>query len=570
MFRKTAAVSYLLCAFAVAAFALSTTSTAQSTRPAPPRPQLAKSPSKPKSPKLIVVISVDQMRADYLERFAAYETGGLHFFATQGADFLNANYQHLPTETCVGHTTLLSGRNPSHTGIVSNNWYDRTSAKMVYCVDDAEATLVGGTGAPVSPAKLVGDNFSDWFQKSFPGARVYSFSMKDRAAILMGGHHPTGVYWFSTQNGAFVTSRYYEEQLPSWVADFDARGGADSYAGQDWTPLLDAASPAYHTHESAGSFPHHMPPDKNPRLYNAVYSAPFGDELLEQFAEAAVTSNQLGANLAHAGIPDLLEVGFSSNDAVGHAYGPDSPEIADEQIRLDRTLGKMMDSLNARLGAENILWVLSADHGVEPTPEAYNQLENSTVSARMQMTEPTAAVTAQLNDIFHVTGPMNWFAAQTDSMWYFNLDELKTHGISLADARSALAHKVHDVPGIEGFYDTGDLAGLKGWQGDLVRKSFFPGRSGDVYYISKEWTLFGGFRGGTSHSDPWPYDTHVPVVFAGWGIPAARISAPIHVADVAPTLAALLGVTIPADEPIDGKSLKPLLQQKPSPKPLAY
>jgi len=512
-------------------------------------------------PKLVVVLVVDQMRADYLERFAPYETGGFHYLVSHGANFLNANYQHLPTETCVGHTVISSGRNPDHTGIVANNWYDRDSAKMVYCVDDAASAIVGGKGAPVSPKKLVGDNFSDWFQASFPGSRVYSLSLKDRAAILMGGHHPQGAFWFSPETGTFVTSTFYVPQLPAWVADFNAHDIPDSYAGKDWTQTLDPNSSAYTTHEVKGSFPHHMPDKPGAQLYNAVYGSPFGDETLEALAETAVTANNLGGSPPQAATPDLLEISFSSNDPVGHAFGPDSPEIADEQIRLDRTLGKFVDFLNQRLGADSILWVLSADHGAEPTPEAEQELDHKAQAQRIPPERALDSIQQQLNTIFQVTGDMHWFAAEADCMLYFDRAELTRHRIPLADARQALAHKVHDVPGILSFYDTGDLENLTGWAGQFVRNSDYPSRSGDVYYLTKEWDLVGTFTSGTSHSDPWPYDTHVPLVFAGWGIRANQISAPVHLTDLTPTLAALLGVNPSPKEIVDGKSLRPLLQK---------
>src|SRR5689334_12959319 len=165
-------------------------------------------PLQAEHPKLIVVVIVDQMRADYLERFSAQETGGLHFFNSRGAYFLNANYEHMPTETCLGHAVLLSGRNPVHNGIVANDWYDQHNGKMIYCVEDASSPLLGEAGTPVSPTNLLGDNFSDWLERSYPGARVFSISLKDRAAILMAGHHPQGVFWFSHDTGRFVTSRY--------------------------------------------------------------------------------------------------------------------------------------------------------------------------------------------------------------------------------------------------------------------------------------------------------------------------------------------------------------------------
>ena len=255
-------------------------------------------------PKLIVVIVVDQMRADYLERFAAYENGGLHFFSTRGADFLNANYDHLPTETCLGHSILLSGRDPARTGIVANDWYDAATGKMTYCVSDPNSALVGDSGPGVSPKNFIGENFSDWLQDSYPGARVFSLSLKDRAAVTLGGHHPQEVFWFAHESGNFITSRYYAQQPPQWIDQFNRNHMIDSYAGKQWTPLLDPNSPAYHASEVAGQFPHPMPEKPGRELYEAVYSSPFGDELLESLVETVVRANDVGKN--SKGAPDLL------------------------------------------------------------------------------------------------------------------------------------------------------------------------------------------------------------------------------------------------------------------------
>jgi len=508
-------------------------------------------------PKLIVVVVVDQMRADYLERFAAFENGGLHFFATQGANFLNANYDHLPTETCLGHSIVLSGRNPAHTGIVANDWYDRDHHKMTYCVEDTDSPLEGGAGPGISPKNFIGENFSDWLQTSYAGARVFSISLKDRAAVTLGGHHPRGAFWFAHDTGNFMTSRYYGAQLPPWADEFNRKRIIDTYAGKQWTQVLDPDSPAYHRHEVVGQFPHPMPAKTGRELNEAVYSSPFGDELLETFTEAAVTANHLGQNSSSA--PDLLAISFSSNDAVGHEFGPDSPEIADEQIRLDRTIGKLVELLSSRVGSENILWALSADHGAEPTPEAERELDHNNTARRLPFADAQRSIETQLSSIFKITGPMHWFAGQTDSMLYFDDAALAAHNISVSAASKAMAEQVRDVPGIDSFYDTSHLDSVEGWIGTFLRNSAFPGRSGDVYYLTSQWTLFSIKPSGTSHGYPWPYDTHVPVVIAGWRVGAQRIANDIHVVDLAPTLAALTDVQLPSSEVVDGRSRKYLL-----------
>src|SRR5205823_5762175 len=192
--------------------------------------------------------------------------------------------------------------------------------------------------------------------------------------------------------------------------------------------------------------PHAIPKQPGRSLNDAVYGSPFGDEVLEALAESAVKANHLGEN--ERGAPDLLAIGFSSNDAIGHAFGPDSPEIADEQIRLDRTLGHLAEILAARLGSDNILWVLSADHGAEPTPEAEQQLEHNKSARRIAFSDALNSAESQLNAIFKIAGEMHWFSGQTDGMLYFDRSELARHNISVSEASHALATQVHDVPGV--------------------------------------------------------------------------------------------------------------------------
>jgi len=495
---------------------------------------------------LIVFVAVDQMRADYLERFAPYEHGGLHFFHAQGAVFDNANYHHIPTETGPGHSILLSGRNPAHTGIVANEWYVRGTGAMLYCVADPKEPLLASANGPnagpgVSPRNFLGWGLGDQLQRAHPDARVFSISLKDRAAVLMGGRRPTAAFWFSQSSGDFTSSRYYFSALPPWVEAFNRHHLAAQDAGRAWQLLLGADSPAYP--RSDQPFHHVMPGAVGPQLFSSVFASPFGDELLEQFAETLISSQRLGSGK----VPDLLAVSFSSNDPVGHGYGPDSPELADEQLRLDRTLGRLVEFVNQRLGADNVLWALSADHGVQPLPEAEQALRHNSRAARIAPATMLAAVNGQLSRIFHQPADFHWIAGTADSMLYLDRANLKAHGLNPARVARALATRVQ-APGIAHFYAAADLKRVPTPVGVFLRNSYVPGRSGDVYAVAREWTLLSAQPTGTSHGTIYPYDTHVPLVFAGNGISPARIAQPVHVTDLAPTLAALAGIAWRTDE----------------------
>lgn len=504
----------------------------------------------PPRPRLIVVIAVDQMRYDYLPRFARYETGGLHYLATEGADFTDAHYRHIPTETCPGHSIILSGRDPAHTGIVANNWYDAASGRALYCVADPATPLLdpaGNTGPGVSPRNFAGVGFGDQLEAALPGARVFSISLKDRAAIMLGGKHPAGgAFWFSPRDGNFISSRYYFDTLPGWVLQFDASHPADAYAGRSWTLLLGPASPAYGP--DRGRFPHALPAAPGPALYQAVFASPFGDELLERFAEALITANRLGAGAA----PDLLAISFSSNDLVGHAYGPDSAEIADEQLRLDRTLGKLVDFVNARLGAGTVLWALSADHGVQPAPEEERALRHDPAARRLSPRRLREQAAQGLDAALHQPAGTRWFAMIGDDQIWFDRAELAARHIPLAAAQHALA-AVH-VDGIAGFYDGAAIAAAPAWIRPFLRNSYFPGRSGDMYYVPDRWVLVSAADPAadgpypTSHGTPYDYDTHVPFLIAGFGVRPRPVAGPVHVIDLAPTLARLIGIPWRSDQ----------------------
>ena len=330
----------------------------------------------PPRPKLVLVLSIDQMRFDYLTRFAPLYKGGLKTLTERGAVFSNANYRHAATETGPGHSVLLSGRHPSHSGIVANEWWDPYLKKAVNVVDDPIPSTAGGRGSQRIPGKRIG-----LYRRRRPEveerelARV-GVSLKDRSAILMAGRRADAAYWYETAGGNFITSTYYAREAPPWLTRWNSQRLPDQYAGKKWTRLL-ADEDVYEKYAGPDAiegewdrkdtvFPHAIrgnPPEL--RYYDDFRRTPFADEVTLSVALEAMKAHQLGQD-EHT---DIFAVGFSATDVIGHTYGPESQEVMDQLLRLDSVLEKLFQEIDDKVGLANTLVVLSADHGSLPLVE---------------------------------------------------------------------------------------------------------------------------------------------------------------------------------------------------------
>ncbi|MBI4909697.1 MAG: alkaline phosphatase family protein, partial [Acidobacteria bacterium] len=289
-------------------------------------------------PKLVVGIVVDQFRYDYLTRFRTQYNSGLARLLDQGAVFTNAFYDHAPTVTAIGHSTFLTGATPSISGIVGNEWYDRATRKQVTSVTENNEKMLGGasrgTGAAASPRRMLVSTVGDELKMAGRGSKVIGVSIKDRSAILPAGHLADGAYWFDATSGNFVSSTYYFKELPAWVSEFNASRAADKFTGAEWKPVTGGAT--FKTMAAK--------PDK--AYFTSLESTPYGNELVEKFAELAVTNEKLGKR----DTTDVLAISFSSNDYIGHAVGPEDPQVQDISIRTDRLLGQLFKFLDAQVG----------------------------------------------------------------------------------------------------------------------------------------------------------------------------------------------------------------------------
>src|SRR6266566_189699 len=387
-------------------------------------------PSAPPRPKLVVVITVDQMRPDYFTRWKSQLSGGLAQLANEGAFFTDGYQDHAVTETAPGHSTILSGLWPAHTGIISNT----------EGVQDSLAPLLGTTGPGASPRRFRGTTLFDWLKASDPTARALSVSRKDRGAILPIGHAKEQVYWY--QSGLFTTSKYYSDTLPAWVQSFNARHLPFKAANTTWTLLLPDSAYKEEDNEpwengGAGVvFPHRLPPD-SVQAAAAVAGVPAMDSLTLLFALEGFEALHLGRKGT-----DLLAVSLSTTDAVGHAFGPDSREIHDQVLRLDHYLAWFLKRLTDRVGRDNIVIVLTSDHGVTSYPER-TRAKGGNAAYRVALDTVITAVNRDLDRVAGAGGaPRDWLEFDTGMLFLRDNGRFAAIGLKTASVLDALAARI--------------------------------------------------------------------------------------------------------------------------------
>jgi hypothetical protein len=475
----------------------------------------------PPKPKLVLAIVIDQFRYDYLTRFRSEYHGGFERLLTRGAVFTNARYEHFPTVTAIGHSTLLSGATPALSGIIGNEWWDRDEKKNVTSVEDPSTKLLGGTAGVggSSPNRFLVDTVGDELKIANNNqSKVIGISLKDRAAILPAGHMANGAFWFDGRTGHFVSSTFYFADLPQWVKDFDAGNPADQYAGKTFvTKTMPAPGPA---------------------LYSAIDASPFANELIERFAEAAIGAEKLGQR----GVTDVLAVSFSANDYVGHATGPDSPEVHAISVETDKLLDRFLQAVDRAVGLANVLVVMTADHGVAPLPEtnAARKMPGGRLPAGTIGRAVQAALVAKYGD-------GNWISSNADHTIYLNLDLIAQKNLNRAEVDRTAADAALTVPHVFRVYTREQLMSGEAMEDAVSRRvanGFYPRRGADVEALLEPYWIFS--PSGASHGATFSYDAHVPVIFMGAGIKPGRYDNSIKVNDIAPTLATILDVETPA------------------------
>lgn len=516
-----------------------------------------------KAPKLVVQITVDQLRGDLPMRFRnRLPPGGFRYLLEQGTHYVNAHYRHANTETAVGHATLVTGADPSHHGIVANDWIAPGTGAFVYNTEDdrhhiLEAKPKAHQG--VSPRNLLSTTIGDELILSNAGqSRVFSVSGKDRGAILPGGHAGKA-FWYSKSTGQFVTSTYYYDEYPEWVSAWNDNQPTERFRGKTWDLLeprdtyfakdLDDREYEADFKSLGRTFPHGYGDDKYLNLI--VGLTPAIDEITLEFAKAIITNEKLGTG----DTTDFFAVSFSATDYVGHLFGPSSLEAEDNILRLDRVLASFFDFLDEQIGLQNTLIILSSDHGGPEAPEYAATIGLETGRFSFDHFKNPNELNTALKKRF---GRDDFILSHSHPYLYLNHKAIKEAGLDEDLVEHFIAAEAMKLSGIAYAMSRSEL--LDGnYAGSpiqkQIRRNFHTDRSGAIHLIPEQyWFLHStdeAYKLGLSglaaiHGSPWVYDTYVPIFFAGHGIAAQTIHRRVAPTDIAPTIANYLGVKMPS------------------------
>jgi len=484
-------------------------------------------------PKLVVVIVIDQFRGDYLERYRdQFDEGGFRLFLDHGAYFSNCNYNYANTRTAPGHSTLFTGAYSNGHGILANEWWDPKKKKMVTSVEDDATKLVGisGSAPGASPHNLLADTLGDELKLATQGkARVFGISLKDRAAILPAGFAADAAYWIDPKSGAFITSSYYRNDLPQWAQDFNANRPA-KYWDREWKDSQGAVlRSTAHRKGRDGS---------DAGFYEVIGSTPFANEYEFDFAKQLILYENVGRGPA----TDFLSVSLSANDILGHQVGPDTPEMQQMALDLDRELADFFNFLGHQIGLANVWIALSADHGVSSLPDAVRKLHITAANLGAEKMEEqiNAALTAR----FSPGRPANYIRLDYPVAW-LEPDSFAAAHAREHDAEVAVGEAMKQA-GLREYFTKSQLAEGEVPDTVLGRKylnSYSPEGSWFVMGVPDIYTV--GSAKGTDHASPYNYDTHVPLAFYGLPFQSGTYREHSEPVDLAATLASLLGINAP-------------------------
>ncbi|MBP6385345.1 MAG: alkaline phosphatase family protein [Pseudarcicella sp.] len=513
---------------------------------------LAQTNPKFSQPKLVVGIVVDQMRYDYLEKFKnKFSQNGFLKLQKQGFECKNNYYNYAPTVTAAGHAAIFTGSIPAINGIVGNDWFDKFTQSNMYCVEDSSVKTIGapGNAGKMSPKNLLVNTIADQLKLSNEfQSKSIGISLKDRGAILPAGHSADAAYWFDSKTGNWISSSYYLEKLPDWVDKFNAQKLPSSYIQKGWNTLFDINTyqgvanddNSFETKlagETKTSFPHILAASSGKNLFESIRTSPFGNSLTKDFAIATLQNESLGKGK----YTDFLSVSFSSTDYVGHAFGPNSVEIEDTYLRLDKDIADLIVALENQVGKNNFLLFLTADHGVSEIPSYLKKHKQPSGSVEMpkvlRMLKDSLVQHFQVKDLI-------W--AEENNQLYIDFQRLKYNKIAYQDFFDFVNSVLMKEEFITNVVDLHNLSNsnLTDYQLAYIKNGYQPKRSGDIMILFAPNRLT-GYKTGTGHSSFYRYDTHVPLLFYGTNVEAGFTNNTTFISDIASTTAALLGIQEP-------------------------
>ncbi|WP_339866413.1 alkaline phosphatase PafA [uncultured Algoriphagus sp.] len=523
-------------------------------------PLLAQSTAK--KPKLVVGIIVDQMRQEYLYRFAdRYSDGGFKRMMKDGFMMKNGHYNYIPTYTGPGHASVYTGTTPATHGIISNDWYVKSLDKMIYCAEDTLVTNIGGSEANgfISPRNLLTTTITDELRiATQKRSKVVGVAIKDRGASLPAGHLGDA-YWYDSNTGEFMTSTYYYDKLPKWVDKFNDKKSADTYLSQTWNTLYpidtykasmvdDNPFEGTFSGKDTPTFPYDLKElRKSNGEFGIIASTPFGNSMTLDFALAALEGEKMGMGEE----TDFLALSFSSTDYVGHRFGPQSKEIEDTYLRLDQDIERLLNYLDETYGKDQYVVFLSADHAVAEI--ATHMISENVPGGNLR----TSLVgTALLNYISSKYGAGKWIKNSSNGQLFLNHELIQEKNINQEDFENEIAQFLLKFDGIKEVYTGTALRTREFTEGRAMRlqMGYNHKASGDILMILEPGWLTGGATG-TSHGTGYSYDTNVPILFYGWNVPAGESSRYATITDIAPTLSMMLDIKLP-----NGTTGQPILE----------
>lgn len=492
-------------------------------------------------PKLVVGIVVDQMRWDFLYRYydKYLPDGGFKRLLGQGFSCENTLIPYVPTITACGHTSIYTGSVPAINGITGNDWFDYNKNSLVYCTGDNTVKTVGSNTdeGEMSPRNLTVTTISDELKLTTNfQSKVIGIALKDRGAILPAGHTADAAYWYDSQTGDWITSTYYEKALPAWMKKLNARKLVDDYYSRDWNPLY-PLNTYTESNIARTNLPYSLKQfvDKN---YKIISNTPYGNSLTFDVAKAAINGEQLGAD----SITDMLMVSLSSPDYIGHAFGPNSAEIEDCYLRLDKEVGTFLNFLDSAIGKDQYLIFFTADHGAAQEP--YFLKTHKVPAGNFDNDDVSAELNDSLKAKFKVE---NLLYNIINYQVYLNRDAIEKNKLNKDSVYATVINFLMQNPAIERAFPLKDVSKttLSKEIKEAVSNGYYPGRSGDIQLIFKPQWIDGFLKGGTTHGVWNLYDAHIPLIWYGWNIMQGNSNREMYMTDIAATVSALLHIQMP-------------------------